>query len=94
MLQIIPIENRSQVNELFANYNPREQSWLVSDLRTKFELQQKILARDGQYIDESVLRASDLWKMLLKRLEPRLRLVSDPLPDLCFAPSWMKMPKF
>ena len=78
MLQIIPIENRSQVNELFANYNPREQSWLVSDLRTKFELQQKILARDGQYIDESVLRASDLWKMLLKRLEPRLRLVSDP----------------
>ncbi len=78
MLQIISIENRSQVNELFANYNPREQSWLVSDLRTKFELQQKILARDGQYIDESVLRASDLWKMLLKRLEPRLRLISDP----------------
>lgn len=78
MLQIIPIENRSQVNELFANYDPRKQSWLVSDLRTKFELQQKILARDGQYIDESVLRASDLWKMLLKRLEPRLRLVSDP----------------
>lgn len=78
MLQIIPIENRSQVNELFTKYDPREQSWLVSDLRTKFELQQKILARDGQYIDESVLRASDLWKMLLKRLEPRLRLVSDP----------------
>ncbi|QDK38927.1 PD-(D/E)XK nuclease family protein [Bdellovibrio sp. NC01] len=78
MLHILSIENRSQVNELFAKYNPREQSWLVSDLRTKFELQQKILARDGQYIDESVLRASDLWKMLLKRLEPRLRLVSDP----------------
>ncbi len=78
MLQIVPIENRSQINELFANYNPREQSWLVSDLRTKFELQQKILARDGQYVDESVLRASDLWKLLLKRLEPRLRLVSDP----------------
>ncbi|HWU44113.1 MAG TPA: hypothetical protein VN132_11765, partial [Bdellovibrio sp.] len=78
MLQIISIENRAQIDELFATYNPREQSWLVSDLRTKFELQQKILARDGQYVDESVLRASDLWKMLLKRLEPRLRLVSDP----------------
>ncbi|QDK44276.1 PD-(D/E)XK nuclease family protein [Bdellovibrio sp. ZAP7] len=78
MLQIVPIENRSQINELFAKYNPREQSWLVSDLRTKFELQQKILARDGQYVDESVLRASDLWKLLLKRLEPRLRLVSNP----------------
>lgn len=78
MLQIIPIENRSQINELFAHFNPREQSWLVSDLRTKFELQQKILDREGQYVDESILRASDLWKMLLKRLEPRLRLVSDP----------------
>lgn len=51
---------------------------MVSDLRTKFELQQKILARDGQYFDESVLRASDLWKILLKRLDPGLRLVSDP----------------
>ncbi|MGE5086309.1 MAG: PD-(D/E)XK nuclease family protein [Bacillota bacterium] len=78
MLQIIPIENRSQVNELFEKFSPREQSWLVSDLRTKFELQQKVLARDGQYVDESVYRASELWKLLLRRLEPRLRLVSDP----------------
>lgn len=78
MLKVISIESRSQISEIFANYNPKEQSWLVSDLRTKFELQQKILSRDGQYVDESVLRASDLWKMLLKRLAPQLRLVSDP----------------
>ncbi|MBV2169199.1 MAG: PD-(D/E)XK nuclease family protein, partial [Bdellovibrio sp.] len=78
MLQVIPIESRSQISEIFANYNPRSQSWLVSDLRTKFELQQKILGREGQYVDESVLRASDLWKILLKRLDPGLRLVSDP----------------
>ncbi|MNJ99731.1 ATP-dependent helicase/deoxyribonuclease subunit B [compost metagenome] len=78
MLEVIQIENRSQIDELFAQYDPRHQSWLVSDLRTKFELQEKILSRDGQYVDESVLRASDLWKILLKRLEPRLRLVSNP----------------
>lgn len=78
MLQIIPIESRSQISEIFANYSPRKQTWLVSDLRTKFELQQKILEREGQYVDESVLRASDLWKILLKRLDPGLRLVSDP----------------
>lgn len=78
MLEFIPIENRSQIEELFAHYNPRTETWLVSDLRTKFELQEKILQRDGQYVDESVLRASDLWKVLLKRLEPRLRLVSNP----------------
>ncbi|WP_413568617.1 PD-(D/E)XK nuclease family protein [Bdellovibrio sp. HCB117] len=78
MLQVIPIESRTQIAQIFANYNPRSQSWLVSDLRTKFELQQKILARERQYVDESVLRASDLWKILLKRLDPGLRLVSDP----------------
>lgn len=78
MLQVIPIQSRSQISEIFANYSPQTQSWLVSDLRTKFELQQKILNREGHYIDESVLRASDLWKILLKRLDPGLRLVSDP----------------
>lgn len=78
MLQIVPFESRSQVAEIFSHYDPRKQAWLVSDLRTKFELQQKILVREGQYVDEAVLRASDLWKILLKRLEPGLRLVSDP----------------
>ncbi|MEN0058291.1 MAG: PD-(D/E)XK nuclease family protein [Bdellovibrio sp.] len=77
MLKILAYENRSLMKEIFAQYNPRQETWLVSDLRTKFELQQRLLAHDGQYVDESVLRASDLWKILLKRLEPRLRLVSD-----------------
>ncbi|MGZ3779389.1 MAG: PD-(D/E)XK nuclease family protein [Pseudobdellovibrionaceae bacterium] len=78
MLKIVPIKNRSQIAEIFASYDSNKQTWLVSDLRTKFELQQKILEGEGQYIDESVLRASDLWKILLKRLDPKLRLVSDP----------------
>jgi ATP-dependent helicase/nuclease subunit B len=78
MLKIISLENRSQLSEVFTSYDPKKTTWLVSDLRTKFELQQRVLARDGQYIDESVLRASDLWKILLKRLDPQIRLVSDP----------------
>lgn len=77
MLHIISIENRSQVNNLFAKYNPHQQSWLVPDLRTKFELQQKILEQNDFYLDESVLRASDLWRTLLKRVQPNLRIVSD-----------------
>lgn len=77
MLQIIPIENRAQISAIFANYNSKTETWLVSDLRTKFELQKKLLERDSQYVDEAVLRASDLWKILLKRLDPELRIVSD-----------------
>lgn len=77
MLQIAPFKNRKQLALFFEKFNPREQTWLVSDLRTKFDIQQKILKREGQYVDESVLRASDLWKILLKRADPSLRLVSE-----------------
>lgn len=78
MLRLVSIQNRSQVAEIFKNYDPRQQTWIVSDLRTKFELQRKILQSSGYFIDESVLRASDLWKALLKRCDPHIRIVSDP----------------
>lgn len=77
MLKVISLSLRSQTTEIFDSFEAQHQSWLVSDLRTKFELQQKILQRDGQFRDESVYRASELWKLLLKRLDPSVRVVSD-----------------
>lgn len=77
MLKVISLSLRSQTSEIFKSFDAQNQSWLVSDLRTKFELQQKILQRDGQFRDESVYRASELWKLLLKRIDPSVRIVSD-----------------
>lgn len=76
MLKIAQIQSPSQIEELFASFNPQTQSWVVSDLRTKLEMQKLLIARQGYFLDSAVLRASDLWKQLLKRLAPELRIVS------------------
>lgn len=77
MLKLIKYEKRSQLNEIFAGYDPDRQTWLVSDLRTKFELQQQLLKKNNFYVDTAVLRASDLWQLLLKRLDVSVRVASD-----------------
>lgn len=77
MLKIIQIQSPSQIEELFASFNPQTQSWVVSDLRTKLEMQKLLIERQGYFLDSAVLRASDLWKVLLKRLAPELRIVSS-----------------
>ncbi|MGZ3747386.1 MAG: PD-(D/E)XK nuclease family protein [Pseudobdellovibrionaceae bacterium] len=76
MLKIIQIQSPSQVEELFASFNPQRESWVVSDLRTKLEMQRLLMERQGYFLDSAVLRASDLWKLLLRRLSPELRIVS------------------
>jgi RecB family exonuclease len=52
-------------------------SWLVSDLRTKFEIQKFFLQSQGYFEDLSVLRASELWRYLLRRVRPEMRFVSS-----------------
>lgn len=76
MLKIVQIQSPSQIEELFASFNPQTQSWVVSDLRTKLEMQKALIERQGYFLESAVLRASDLWKLLLKRLAPELRIVS------------------
>jgi ATP-dependent helicase/nuclease subunit B len=76
MLKVVQISSPSQIEELFTSFNPQTQSWVVSDLRTKLEMQKLLIARQGYFLDSAVLRASDLWKQLLKRLAPELRIVS------------------
>lgn len=77
MLKIVKYSRRSQLEEIFANYDPQKQTWLVSDLRTKFEFQRRLMQKQNFYIDSSVLRASDLWQLLLKRLDVQVRVASD-----------------
>ncbi|MBX2987476.1 MAG: PD-(D/E)XK nuclease family protein [Bdellovibrionaceae bacterium] len=76
MLRILRLPSRAAVAPLIRNFDSRQATWVVSDLRSKLEIQQFLLERDGGYLDTDVLRASDLWKMLLKRARPRMRIVS------------------
>jgi ATP-dependent helicase/nuclease subunit B len=76
MLKIVQIQSPSQIEELFGSFDPQKQSWVVSDLRTKLEMQKVLIDRQGFFLESAVLRASDLWKLLLKRLAPEIRIVS------------------
>lgn len=76
MLKILRVPDRISLQELIRDFDPRNETWVVSDLRSKFEIQQRLLERDRGYLDTTVLRASDLWKTLLRRLLPQTRVVS------------------
>jgi len=67
-----PIDSR----EAFTRFDPREQTWIVSDLKSKLDLNRKLLASRSFIAGESVLRASELWKVLLSRARPDLQIVS------------------
>ncbi|MBX3042006.1 MAG: PD-(D/E)XK nuclease family protein, partial [Bdellovibrionaceae bacterium] len=76
MLKILRIPDRAALQKLIQDFDPQSATWVVSDLRSKFEIQQRLLDRDSGYLDTSVMRASDLWKTLLKRAAPAVKIIS------------------
>ena len=63
--------------EMIERFDPHKQTWLVSDLHSKLEFQQKMLEKHHFLKEESILRASELWKKLLFRTQPSWRVVSQ-----------------
>lgn len=77
MLEFLKVENPQSVNQLLKNFNPQLQTWIVSDLKSKQEIQNESIQRIGYYTDESILRASDFWALWLRRLDPVIQVVSS-----------------
>jgi ATP-dependent helicase/nuclease subunit B len=57
----------------------RRKTWVVSDLRSKFEIQSLLLEKQGFYEDFDVLRASELWRLLLRRIAPEFQVIPKDL---------------
>lgn len=76
MLKIQFVRNPLEVQQVFSEFNAESATWLVSDLKSKFELGQKCLNKNGFVRADSVMRASELWSALLLRLRPDLQAVS------------------
>lgn len=77
MLSYSYLSSPSHTKIIIDQFDPSQQTWIVSDLKSKQELQQNCLNRDGYYIDDSILRVSDFWKLWLRRLAPQIQIVSD-----------------
>lgn len=78
MLQMISMASPQLKKSILDEFlmKSSESTWIVSDLRNKFEVQQFVLEKQDTFEDLSVLRASELWRFLLKRVAPDMELVS------------------
>lgn len=76
MLKRIFISNPKDQDLIFDQFDPANSTWLVSDIRSKLDVQQKLLNKKGFLPSDAVLRASELWKIFLTRVRPDLRVVS------------------
>ena len=85
MLKAVSLSHSDQKFEFLSVFNEKEQTWLVSDLRSKLDLQAQLLTRAPGFEDHSVLRASELWRLFLRRLRPELRIAPRE-----FVKSWLK----
>ena len=89
MLRVWEIEGRKPVYDLlreksqgpWSSFQDR-QTWVISDLRTKFEIQDYFLKSKESYVEDSVLRASDLWKKILFRARPEMTVITPQAAQL------------
>jgi hypothetical protein len=62
MLHLHPVRSFSEKEELLRSFDPERQTWVVSDLRSKLDIQKYLLASRPILEEEAILRASELWR--------------------------------
>lgn len=77
MLEFKIVRHPDQIKKKLTQFNPQDTTWIVSDLKSKQEIQEECLEKYGFYSDDSVLRVSDFWKMWMRRLAPHIQIVSS-----------------
>lgn len=89
MLKIFRSSKPVLLSELNKQVDFKNETLILSNLRSKKEIQSQLLKKNGYFLDESVLRASDYWRLLLRRCHPHLRLISSDYARLMIS-SWMQ----
>ncbi len=79
MLTVKSVRSPEEKVSLFASADPTQDSWIVSDLQSKWHLQREWLKERGVLEQASVVRAGELWKQFAFQLRPDIRLLSMEL---------------
>lgn len=77
MLEFLKVKNPDQVKALLKSYDPLKDTWIVSDLKSKQEIQNEAIKKHNYYTDDAILRMSDFWRLWIRRIEPTLQVVSS-----------------
>ena len=77
MLEFLKVKNPDEIKSLLKSYDPLKDTWIVSDLKSKQEIQNEALQKYSFYTDDAILRVSDFWRLWIRRIEPTLQVVSS-----------------
>lgn len=81
-----PDQKKKHLDDFLAKIQAEHSpTWIVSDLRNKFEVQNFILEKQDYFEDLHVLRASELWRFLFKKTHPEWKLISNE-----FLKTWIR----
>ncbi len=89
MLKIFRCDHPASLTDLAEKVDFKNQTLILSNLRSKKEIQNLLLEKNGYVLDESLLRASDFWRLLLRRFHPHKRLISADYARLVIS-SWLR----
>lgn len=79
MIEAYPISSPLDWSKLIPKVDFEKETLIISNLRTKKEIQNQILKRQSYFEDQSVLRISDFWKMMASRAFPQDQLINSDL---------------
>ncbi len=77
MLEFVTVNSPRQIKNLLNSYDPLKDTWIVSDLKSKQEIQNISVRQYGYFSDDAILRVSDFWKLWIRRLAPTTQVVSS-----------------
>jgi ATP-dependent helicase/nuclease subunit B len=89
MLSIVELPSPSERRILLEKFDPTQDTWIVSDITTKTFLQDRLLQKRPVLAEESILRASELWKLLFKKSFPEYKVVTQEFATVLIG-EWLK----
>lgn len=92
MLKLIEVQNQEAREQLLKDFNTQKDTWLISDLNHKRELQNYYLKRDGYLMEDACLRARELWSKLFSRNFLNTQIVSGDFIKVVLS-NWLKKQK-
>lgn len=84
MLEILRCSTSNDKLGMFNGIDADRETWVVSDLMSKWHLQRELIQRRGVLEQTAVLRATELWQRFAFQLFPRTHVLSIELAQTLF----------
>ncbi len=75
MLAIVWLSHLSCKKYSWSQFDPSRQTWIISDLKSKTFLNRSLLEKSEIVGGQPVKRAFELWREILKKLDPEFKVV-------------------